>query len=723
MNKKIFLLLPALGLLLCGCQTKGGNDVPPTPDPDEVVVDHVEIDHETLSLEVGQTFQLAASVKPISLEDRTYTWSSDAATVASVDASGMVTAVEEGTAHIRATANADTTKYAECTVTVTPQMVTVALTDPAEIMASTQTLKFGANQKNVNSYYYFTGSVDSNTRGNTSASWEEGVEVKLEDAGSSKYYITMGSGDSKQYFEMDDVHHFAVVSTPTAGREWEWNSTYGTVQRTISGQSDSKNNGTFLPGTYKTFTTISGCDLTQAASDFFFQFVYKTEPVAPTSVTLSAADNKIYQGGTLQVEAELGPAAAVGELVWSVEGDEHVTIDQKGLVSATEEATLGAAITVKAEYAEDETVFGTLSLTVAQLINYGTAENPLTLDQAKAVLDITGSAKTAEEVYLEGVIYSSSYSTKYSNYTIWLANADGTVGQYFELYATVLDSSITGDYTAANALKGKRVVAHGYGTIYKTTYELTNNDSSYPTIISMVDEPATVTAVSLDKTTADVSQGGTLQLNASYTPVFANATINWTVENNDKVSVSSNGLVTVEADAVAESTATVRATVDSVSATCVITVKTATGPTYASIGALSYNKNANVVITNELDAETDPKITYAENGVTIVVRKGTSTSDVNVWQSTYSSCRWYVGHNVVISSTTAFKRVVLTCDSGYAIFKDSATGVIANVSGGASVSYGDGTIILELETATTSITINPDKQIRPSNVDLLKIAD
>ena len=720
MNKKIFLLLPALGLLLCGCQPQGGNEVPPTPDPDPVVVDRVEIDHETLSLEVGQTFQLAASVKPISLEDRTYTWSSDAATVASVDASGMVTAVEEGTAHIRATANADTTKYAECTVTVTPEMVTVALTDPAAIKASTQTLKFGANQKNVGAYYFFTGSVDGSTRGNTSASWAEGVQVKLEDAGSSKYYITMGEGADKQYFEMDDVHHFAVVSTPTAGREWEWNSTYGTVQRTISGQSDSKNNGTFLPGTYQTFTTISGCNLNQADSDFFFQFVYKTLPVAPTSVTLSAASDKIYQGGTLQVEAELGPAGAAGELVWSVTGDEHVTVDQNGLVSATEEAALNAAITVKAAYAEDETVFGTLNLTVAQLINYGTAENPLTLDQAKAVLDITGSAITAEEVYLEGVIYSSSYSTKYSNYTIWLANADGTVGQYFELYATVLDSSITGDYTAANALRGKRVVAHGYGKIYNTTYELTNNGSSYPTIISMVDEPATVTAVNLDKTTADVLQGGTLQLKASYTPVFADPTINWTVENNDKVSVSSNGLVTVAADAVAESTATVKATVGSVSATCVITVKSNEGG-----GGVEATLEVNTAIgqwtVTGADSSSE-QATLSANPFSFVYNIGTATTYISSYSSnTTYAIRFYAGSSCSISwDTTSVDHVIsMTFTTNSKHFATNAT-----FTGGAldsSYTAAGATCKVNVNESATSLSWSNAAQVRVEAVTIVYV--
>ena len=58
------------------------------------------------------------AVTPDEATDKTYTWSSDATGVATVDADGKVTAVAAGTAHIRATANDGSGVYGECTVTV-----------------------------------------------------------------------------------------------------------------------------------------------------------------------------------------------------------------------------------------------------------------------------------------------------------------------------------------------------------------------------------------------------------------------------------------------------------------------------------------------------------------------------------------------------------------------------------------------------------------------------
>lgn len=58
------------------------------------------------------------AVTPDEATDKTYTWSSDATGIATVDENGVVTAVAAGTAHIRATANDGSGVYGECTVTV-----------------------------------------------------------------------------------------------------------------------------------------------------------------------------------------------------------------------------------------------------------------------------------------------------------------------------------------------------------------------------------------------------------------------------------------------------------------------------------------------------------------------------------------------------------------------------------------------------------------------------
>lgn len=81
------------------------------------VVRGVSLDRSALTLIEGGTAQLTATVEPIDATNKKVTWSSSAPGVATVDASGNVTAVAEGTATITATTD-DGGKTATCTVTV-----------------------------------------------------------------------------------------------------------------------------------------------------------------------------------------------------------------------------------------------------------------------------------------------------------------------------------------------------------------------------------------------------------------------------------------------------------------------------------------------------------------------------------------------------------------------------------------------------------------------------
>ncbi len=67
---------------------------------------------------VGETLQLSATVLPDDASNRTVTWSSSDEAIATVDASGLVTAVAAGTATITATTCDGTALTASCTVTV-----------------------------------------------------------------------------------------------------------------------------------------------------------------------------------------------------------------------------------------------------------------------------------------------------------------------------------------------------------------------------------------------------------------------------------------------------------------------------------------------------------------------------------------------------------------------------------------------------------------------------
>lgn len=115
----------AFGLVACNNNenpNENGNNGTQT-----VAVESVTLNKTELTLEVGDEETLTATVAPDNATDKTVTWSSDNAAVATVE-NGKVTAVSAGSATITATAG---DKSATCTVTVNAP-VTVDYTVTAE---------------------------------------------------------------------------------------------------------------------------------------------------------------------------------------------------------------------------------------------------------------------------------------------------------------------------------------------------------------------------------------------------------------------------------------------------------------------------------------------------------------------------------------------------------------------------------------------------------------
>lgn len=80
-----------------------------------VDVESITLDKTSLELKEGETATLIATVNPDNATNKAVTWSSDKTSVATVNASGKVTAVAEGTATITAKAGG---KTATCIISV-----------------------------------------------------------------------------------------------------------------------------------------------------------------------------------------------------------------------------------------------------------------------------------------------------------------------------------------------------------------------------------------------------------------------------------------------------------------------------------------------------------------------------------------------------------------------------------------------------------------------------
>ena len=115
------LSIPAVAFVLAaslpGCDN--GNDV---VQPQEVAVTAVTLSQTSLTLSVGESEILSATVAPSNATDKTVAWNSSNEAVAMVSSSGKVLAVAVGTATITAKASG---RSATCTVTVVEKTVSV----------------------------------------------------------------------------------------------------------------------------------------------------------------------------------------------------------------------------------------------------------------------------------------------------------------------------------------------------------------------------------------------------------------------------------------------------------------------------------------------------------------------------------------------------------------------------------------------------------------------
>ena len=107
-----------------------------------IAVTGVTLDKTTLSLQEGATGNLVATVAPSTATDKTVTFASSDAAIATVDNKGKVTAVKAGNADITVTTK-DGNKTAKCTLTVTAKQIPVT---GVTLDKSTLSLEVGATE-------------------------------------------------------------------------------------------------------------------------------------------------------------------------------------------------------------------------------------------------------------------------------------------------------------------------------------------------------------------------------------------------------------------------------------------------------------------------------------------------------------------------------------------------------------------------------------------------
>lgn len=168
----------------------GPNPNQPTTNPSSVAVTGITVSPTTVSLAVGATRSLTATVSPSNATNKTVNWTSSNSSVATVSSSGVVTAKAVGSATIVAT-TADGGKTAYCTVSVTASSVAVTSVTMSRTTASLnvgESVSLSATVAPSNA----TDKTVTWASSNTSVATVSGGTVTAKKAGSATITATAG---------------------------------------------------------------------------------------------------------------------------------------------------------------------------------------------------------------------------------------------------------------------------------------------------------------------------------------------------------------------------------------------------------------------------------------------------------------------------------------------------------------------------------------------------
>ena len=365
----------------CGGGDSGGPTAPPTVDPPRATT--VMVSPATAELDVGETVQLTAVVRDQNsnvMAGASVTWMSGAGTVATVNASGLVTGVAGGTATITARSGSAQGTAQITVVSVTTPVVSVEVSSPAEPIALGEALQLSAEALDENGRP-IPGVEFSWESSNTSVATVDATGLVTAVAAGTAT-ITASAGDVQATVEITVVsatqpvvsvevspsaETIAIGTTrqlsaeafdengqAVAGAEFSWESDDDAVAM-VDGS------GLVTGVAEGTATITASAGDVQATVEI--TVVSAMQPVA--SVEVSPSAETIAVGATLELTAEAfdanGQAVAGAEFSWESDDDAVATVDGSGLVKGVGEGT--ATITASSGSAQ-----GTATITVANAV-------------------------------------------------------------------------------------------------------------------------------------------------------------------------------------------------------------------------------------------------------------------------------------------------------------------------------------------------------------------
>ena len=598
----------------------------------------ISLSQTTANINKGETLQLTATVTPSNANNKTVTWTSSNTTIATVSNTGLVTAKAVGNATITATTADGSSLSASCQVTVNQPATGISINKTSATINNGETLQLTATVSPSNASNKSVTWTSSNTsvatvnsnglvtakgRGSATitATTTDGTNLSASCAITVCQLATgISMSQTTASIVVDKTLQLTATVSPSNANNTavSWtssNTTIATVSSTGLVTAKAVGNATI------TATTADGSNLSASCQ-------VTVTPQLATSITLNKTSATLNNGETVQLSATVTPSNASNKSVtWTSSNASVATVNSNGLVTAKGRGT--ASIT--ATTADGSNLSASCAITVNQLAT------GITLNKTTASVVVDKTLQLTATV---------SPSNANNNAVTWTSSNTNI--------ATVSSSGLVTTKAVGNV------------TITATTADGSNLSASCAVTVT----PQLATGISLNKSSATLNNGETLQLTATVTPSNAsNKSVTWTSSNASVATVNSNGLVTAKGRGTASITATT-ADGSNLSASCAITVnQLATGITLNKTTAALNNgetlqltatvapSNANNNAVTWTSSNTNVA-TVSNNGLVTAKGRGTATITATTTDGTNlsASCAITVSQlatGISMSQTTA----------------------------------------------------------------------
>ena len=542
-----------------------------------IAVTSVVLDKTSLNLNVGDSETLVATVKPDNATDKTVMWTSSDDTIATVDETGKVTAIKEGTATITAKAGE---KTAECKVTVYVAVSSVELnkTTLSIIEGESETLTATVKPDNATDKTVTWSSSDEKI-----ATVKDG-KVTAVKVGEATITATAGDKTVECKVTVSPVPVSSVTLDHTS-LELEIGETATLVasvkpdnaaDKTVTWTSSDTKIATVDASGEVTAVEEGETTITAKAGDKKAECKVTVKRVPVTSVSLDKITLELTEGESASLTATVSPDNATDKTVtWSSSDATVATVDDNGKVTAVKAGT--ATITAKSG---DKSASCAVTVKAAFVAVTSVELNKTSLELTEGNSETLTATVKPDNATDKTVTWSSSDSN------IATVDGDGKVTALKEGTATITAKS--GEKSATCSVTvSKKVIA--------------------------------VTSVTLDKPSASLKVGETVTLTATVKPDDAtDKTVTWNTSDASIATVDANGKVT----AVKEGTATITAKAGEKTATCKVTVsKNVIAVTSVTLNktemSLKEGESETLIATVNPDNATDKTVTWSTSDASI----------------------------------------------------------------------------------------------------------